>query len=366
MGARVIATTRFPSDALKRFKNEPDSAKWMLNLEVVGLDFRFVGAVEQFCSYLLEKEEHLDVVINNAAQTIRRPAVYYKHLLEGEAFKTTSLSMSSSSRNALRDEPAVDKFASSSCLPPPSVESVASLCKFDAGTDPLLAVLSNLAPITSAEASQLVVLPNDQLEDDTNFPAGEFDAQGQQLDRRVKNSWKLKLEEVSGREALEVFFINVVAPFILNSRLLPLLRKSPNQDRYVVNVSAMEGKFTRQKTCFHPHTNMAKAALNMMTRTCAADLAFNSSIFMTSVDTGWINDEHPLPVALRRAERGFQTPLDEIDAAARVLDPIITGIRFTSAGVPRQLPARSVQEQPDPSMGPVWGVFLKDYNRTEW
>merc|ERR1712039_943152 len=170
-------------------------------------------------------------------------------------------------------------------------------------------------------------------------------------------------------EALEVLLINVVAPFLLNSRLLPLLRRAPHQDRYIVNVSAMEGKFNRPKTCFHPHTNMAKAALNMMTRTCAEDLARNSNVFMTSVDTGWINDEHPTPVALQRAARGFQTPLDEIDAAARVLDPIIEGVRFTLSGVSLQKPAKQRRcsgHQADPVIGPVWGVFLKDYKPTDW
>merc|ERR1712060_873662 len=111
-----------------------------------------------------------------------------------------------------------------------------------------------------------------------------------------------------------------------------------------------EGKFSRAKTPFHPHTNMAKAALNMMTRTCAADLARGSGVFMTSVDTGWINDEAPLPEALKRAKKGFQTPLDEIDAAARVLDPIIGGM----CGI---LTGRHV---------PMHGQFLKDYKPSDW
>merc|ERR1719321_534988 len=164
------------------------------------------------------------------------------------------------------------------------------------------------------------------------LPAGERDAHGQQLDMRDTNSWLLKLGEVSTPEAVEVFCINTLAPFILNGRLRPMLERSPHRDRYIVNVSAMEGKFYRYKQPTHPHTNMAKAALNMMTRTSAEDYAKASGIYMNSVDTGWINDENPLPTARRiAADHGFQTPIDEIDAAARLLDPVVMGRRACAA-----------------------------------
>lgn len=379
MGARVIATTRFPDDALRRFMSEPDSAEWKLRLQVVALDFRFVGSVERFCSWLAEREAYLDVVINNAAQTIRRPAAYYRSLVEAETFRASASASASALHQSLpwvagapSTAPTASNesrllaygLASASLSLAPAASALDVSVSSDCGADPLMSALSRTAPQTAAEASQLRVLPED--EDESCFPDGELDAQGQQLDLRRKNSWKLKLGEVSSTEALEVFFVNVVAPFILNSRLLPLLRTSPHPDRYIVNVSAMEGKFNRSKTSFHPHTNMAKAALNMMTRTCAADLARNGSIFMTSVDTGWINDEHPLPDALRRAEQGFQTPLDEIDAAARVLDPVLSGVGFVSRGNPLPTPRRNQGEQRDPMLGPVWGVFLKDYESTDW
>merc|ERR1712014_77639 len=139
----------------------------------------------------------------------------------------------------------------------------------------------------------------------------------------------LKMHEVETEEVAEVFLINVLAPFVLTAKLRQALVRSPVTPRFVINVSAMEGKFHRNfKQSTHPHTNMAKAALNMMTRTCAQDLARHHGVFMTSVDTGWINDEKPHHEALKHAERGFQTPLDEIDAAARVLDPVLTGVTF--------------------------------------
>ena len=139
--------------------------------------------------------------------------------------------------------------------------------------------------------------------------------------------------------------INTLAPFILNSRLRPLLEASPSTPRFVVNVSAMEGKFYRYKTANHPHTNMAKAALNMMTRTCAQELHAASDILMNSADTGWINDENPLEKAAATAEKGFQTPLDEVDAAARILDPILAVVNGGEH---------------------VHGKFLKDYRAIEW
>lgn len=91
---------------------------------------------------------------------------------------------------------------------------------------------------------------------------------------------------------------------------------------------------------------MAKAALNMLTRTSADDLAQNHRIYMNSVDTGWINDENPLEKASRIAkDNRFQTPIDEIDAAARIVDPIFVGVT---------------------SKRQVYGKFLKDYKETEW
>jgi NAD(P)-dependent dehydrogenase (short-subunit alcohol dehydrogenase family) len=145
-------------------------------------------------------------------------------------------------------------------------------------------------------------------------------------------------------ELLEVQLCNVTTPFILCSRLRPAMAASAYPRRYVVNVSAMEGVFSRgYKGPGHPHTNMAKAALNMLTRTSAEEL-FTDGILMTSVDTGWITDERPHPLKSRLAAEGFHAPLDLADGAARVYDPIVRG---------------ELGED-------VYGCFLKDYAPARW
>ena len=229
-------------------------------------------------------------------------------------------------------------------------------------------------PGQSAMLSQLAIVPGDDVRDDAAFPQGRTDGNsdlGQQLDLRAKNSWMLKLEEVSTPEMAEVLAINALAPAVINGRLRAFMQLSgaptppplPPTDaadeqpptehslKFIVNVSAMEGRFYKFKQPTHPHTNMAKAALNMMTRTSAADYA-KGQIYMTAVDTGWINDEKPAAQAAADAQtHNFQTPIDEIDAAASVLDPIIAPLRRLAAG-----------EDPRPE----YGVFLKDYAMCEW
>ena len=152
----------------------------------------------------------------------------------------------------------------------------------------------------AAELSQVPLLPEDLAGGGDLFPEGRLDQDLQQVDLRDRNSWRLLLAEVSSVELLETQLVNAVAPFVLNARLKPLMLRTPERDKHIVNVSAVEGQFYRRfKTTRHPHTNMAKAALNMMTRTSAADYHADG-IHMNSVDTGWVTDEDP--VADRRAQ----------------------------------------------------------------
>ncbi|MEP6963200.1 MAG: SDR family oxidoreductase, partial [Acidobacteriota bacterium] len=282
-GAHLVVTTRFPNDSAKRYAEEPDFGKWGHRLEIYGLDLRHTPSVETLCKHLLETLPRLDFIINNACQTVRRPPEFYAHMMEGE-------------RSAQRE------------LGP------ASQALVQHGFTP------------SAEMSQVALLPEDALVQKHLFPEGRLDQDLQQVDLRGRNSWRLLMAEVSSVELLEVQLINAIAPFVINARLKPLMLRSPERDKHIVNVSAVEGQFYRhRKTIRHPHTNMAKAALNMMTRTSAADY-YADGIHMNSVDTGWVTDEDPLEIAAqKKVDQRFSPPLDIVDGAARIVDPMIAG-----------------------------------------
>jgi NAD(P)-dependent dehydrogenase (short-subunit alcohol dehydrogenase family) len=265
---------------------------------------------------VLARFDRLDFLLNNACQTVRRPAGFYDHLIQGELDAT---SLAPTERRLL--------------------DGHARLAQ-------TTAVAMRPQLVDSARASQVALLAEDLQRGHDIFPAGQLDADLQQVDLRDRNSWRLGLAEVSAIELLEVHLVNAVAPFVLNARLKPLMLRERTFDKHIVNVSAMEGQFYRSfKTDKHPHTNMAKAALNMMTRTSAADYA-QDGIHMNSVDTGWITDEDPAVLAERkRLEHGFHPPLDVVDGAARILDPIFSGLNTGEH---------------------VWGLFLKDYKPIPW
>ncbi len=322
-GARVIVTTRFPHDAARRYATEPDFAAWAGRLAVYGLDLRHTPSVERLARHFDRSLDRLDFIINNACQTVRRPPGFYAHLVEGEAAPMAALP------EAAR----------------PLVADYDALCV--RGAAPLLSSASPYVGLAAPAAlSQLAASDEERAPRPDLFPEGRLDADEQQIDLRGVNSWRLTLAEVPTVELLEVQLVNLVAPFVLNARLKGLMLRRPERDKHIVNVSAMEGQFYRSfKTDKHPHTNMAKAALNMMTRTSAADYV-KDGIHMNSVDTGWVTDEDPLAIAARKtAEHGFHPPLDIVDGAARVCDPIFSGINTGEH---------------------LWGQFLKDYKPTKW
>jgi NAD(P)-dependent dehydrogenase (short-subunit alcohol dehydrogenase family) len=316
-GAHTTITTRFPNDAIRRFTAMPDSAEWLHRLRIVGIDLRDPSQVIALADSVAEQGP-LDILINNAAQTVRRSAQAYAELITAE------------------DAP----------LPAGELPEAVVLGRFDLSRQPALPSQSRgQQGALSAQALTALALTSGSAAPALIEAGTAIDAGGLVPDLDPVNSWSQKVDEVDPIELLEVQLCNVTAPFILVSRLRPAMAASAANRKYVVNVSAMEGQFSRgYKGPGHPHTNMAKAALNMLTRTSAQEMLDNDRILMTAVDTGWITDERPHPDKMRLADEGFHAPLDLVDGAARVYDPIVRG------------------EQGED----LYGVFLKDYKPSQW
>ena len=293
-GARVLVTTRFPHDAASRYLAQDDAHQWADRLQIHALDLRHLGEVQSFIQNIADTES-LSLLFNNAAQTVARPSAYYRTLM--------------------------------------AAEQQASLT---ASAQKLIATKFPASPSPSKQSAEIVEHPL--------FPQGLLAPDGQPLDLRETNSWTMELEDIPTLEFLETHLINTFSPFLLVQGFLSCMQKS-TFPRFVVNVSAMEGQFTREnKTSRHAHTNMAKAGMNMLTRTSAADLA-QKSIYMNSVDTGWITEENPFPKRKQSRENGFVPPLDEIDGAARIYAPVIEGLNTPT---------------------PPYGKFFKDYEEFAW
>ena len=327
-GAQVIVTTRFPIDAVQRYAKQADYAEFSRRLHIHGLDLRHAPSVEIFTRFLLGWLPQLDYIVNNACQTVRRPAGFFEHLISREAEPLASLPEDwrapLTRHDELRGLLAVGVLPGAHSLPDAhSPRDAHSALAGSPAASPQRLHAEGL--LRSAELSQRGLLDEDFCGGDALFPKERYDEDLQQVDLRAINSWRLRLHEVQTPELLEVHLVNAIAPYILNARLKSLMLRTEARDKHVVNVSAMEGQFYRTtKTDKHPHTNMAKAALNMMTRTSAPDFV-REGIHMNAVDTGWVTDEDPSLHAARKAEAGFAPPLDIIDGAARILDPIFAG-----------------------------------------
>ncbi|MQY14751.1 hypothetical protein SRB5_49270 [Streptomyces sp. RB5] len=315
-GAHTTITTRFPADAVRRFKAMPDSGEWLHRLKIVGIDLRDPAQVVALADEVAA-EGPLDVLINNAAQTVRRSPQAYASLVAAE------------------DSP----------LPAGELPAMTVLGQFGSGAPKALPAGGGVAGGLDADAVTALALTKGSATLERIEAGTAIDAGGLIPDLHDTNTWIQKVDQVDPLELLEVQLCNITAPFLLVSKLRPAMAASTARRKYVVNVSAMEGQFSRgYKGPGHPHTNMAKAALNMLTRTSAQEMLETDGILMTAVDTGWITDERPHPDKMRLADAGFHAPLDLVDGAARVYDPIVRG---------------ELGED-------LYGCFLKDYAPGKW
>ena len=336
-GAQLTITTRFPKDAVRRFSAMEDSADWLHRLKIVGIDLRDPTQVIALADDVAA-EGPLDILINNACQTVRRLPGAYAHLIEGESAPLEPLPDG-------RELPEMVTFDRISEAHPASIAGAlqATAVAHHEGESPESAIAAHNAASMTALA-----LKAGHASLEAHLAGTAVDAGGLIPDIQTNNSWTQVVDEVDPLELLEVQFCNSIAPFLLVSRLRPAMRAAVQagaRRAYVVNVSAMEGQFSRRyKGPGHPHTNMAKAALNMMTRTSAGEMFETDRILMTAVDTGWITDERPHHEKLRIAAEGWHAPLDLVDGAARVYDPIVRG----EAGED------------------LYGCFVKDYEPSPW
>ncbi|KUO16091.1 SDR family NAD(P)-dependent oxidoreductase [Streptomyces dysideae] len=322
-GAHTTITTRFPKDAIRRFKAMDDSADWMHRLDVVGIDLRDPAQAVALADQVAEAGP-LDILINNATQTVRRLPSAYAALVDGESAPLPAGELPAHHVIGAFNSGAVDRFTGPAALP-------VGTSGLDAQQVADLALVAGNASVAR------------------HLDGTAIDAGGLVPDVVDSNTWVQTIEQISPVELLETQLCNYTAPFILISKLRPAMadaaRKATSGRAYIVNVSAMEGVFGRgYKGAGHPNTNAAKAAMNMVTRTSAQEMLQSDGILMTSVDTGWITDERPHFDKLRLAEDGFHAPLDLVDGAARVYDPVVRG----EAG------------------DDVYGVFLKDYAPGKW
>ncbi|MBG6085781.1 SDR family oxidoreductase [Zhihengliuella flava] len=326
-GAQTTITTRFPHDAARRFAAVEDSADWLDRLTVVGIDLRDPAQVISLADSVAA-DGPLDILINNAAQTVRRSPGAYRHLIDGESTPLPRELMGPGGptvRGATQTPGAHPRaLAAAFDLRGSGLEHAAAMDPTDLARQAMTAGSASLERYRAGTA---------------------IDAGGLLPDHVPENSWTQLLGDVDPLEMLEVQLCNMTAPFLLASRLRPALAASSARRKYIVNVSAMEGQFSRRyKGPGHPHTNMSKAAINMLTRTSAEEMFEADGILMTAVDTGWITDERPHEDKLRHAESGWHAPLDLIDGAARVYHPIVAGEAGTD----------------------LYGCFLKDYERSAW
>lgn len=292
-GANLVLTTRFPALAMEQLEKEKDYDEWKSRLWIYGLDLRNLKSINEFIEFYKSHFDSLDILINNAAQTIKYPDEYYIPIIKKECEKLLEYK---EHKNLIANKTEISK-----------------------------------------EIKQL----ESAYQEHTEIALTRF---GQPVDNREKTSWNSKLDEISMYELLEVNLINHIAPYFLIKELKSMMTNSDFKERFIINVTSSEGIFSYEnKTVFHPHTNMTKAALNMMTLTSAKEFA-GDNIYMSAVDVGWVSTGATEELRKKQFEKGYIPPLDSVDGASRILHPIIEGINGN----------------------PIFGKLLKNYKIHNW
>ncbi|EGC28769.1 hypothetical protein DICPUDRAFT_43824 [Dictyostelium purpureum] len=339
-GFKVIITTRFPASAYEQFKKniQPDNFS---NLYIYGVDFRNLQSVQQFIDTVKKEFSRIDILINNAAQTIRYPRAYYHNLLFNE--KTIISSFDKLPPNILSK---IENINMNTIKNNSNNNNNNNNNNDDNNGKELL--LFNKNSKSSIDIVESVVTKDDEDEiDESLFPTGKMDLHGQQLDLRTKHTWNSTVEEITTAEMLEVQLINNTVPFMLINQLSShmglnkndeeIISKMSNEtkEKYleaknkmarpdwsvIVNVTSPEGNINHESNAmsgFHCHTNMAKASLNMLTKSIAYQFE-KKNIYVIGCDTGWVSDMMPnSPIGIPSRP----PPLKEIDGASRVLYPV--------------------------------------------
>ncbi|MCJ1323320.1 hypothetical protein MMC15_008676 [Xylographa vitiligo] len=311
-GANVMVSTRYPRDAETRFSAESDSDSWGKK------------QVKEW-STCFEIPERLDILVNNAAQTLTDSVPTEVKAIKREK----TLELTSPSR---------------------------FLIEKDAGYLPLVRGGMEDNHPNMRMAYRIA---------DTSNPvaaiSGSLDAVVLAEEPYAPSSWVQSMSEIPYEDVISAHSVNFFVPLILCRELLPLMGKfkhdtispaSPNTpsstasspawtkpEGYIINVSSREGIFENtpdagMKNGKHVHTNTSKAALNMITETEAYVCWQKHRVAMNTVDPGYMS------AAPEMAGPGV-CPIGWEDGAGRVLWPVAMG---ENGGKDR-----------------IWGRFLKHF-----
>eukprot|EP00039_Didymoeca_costata_P015396 m.260769 g.260769 ORF g.260769 m.260769 type:complete len:1312 (+) comp16214_c0_seq10:98-4033(+) len=326
LGATVIVTSRFPNTTARKYALEKDWSVWKDKLFIYGLDFRHMPSVAQFTASVASQHPQINLLINNAAQTIRRPLSYTSILAKENAQPLSDEAASrivwQSNFGAL-DGHHLEDGKVFSLLSLENAESRPEIDEKDDGSAQKVKAKAAVQVKAKAAVKKKVVAKKKT----TDADEIARDKDGEPIDTRKTTTWNTPSLGVDPLEYLEVQFINVHAPWQIIQNLRPCLNAAGKDGKaLIVNVTSAEGIFNTggfdetqpSSKKHHAHTNMAKAALNMLTYSLASELS-QTNVSVLSVDTGWVSQMVPDS----RAHITSDPPLTCEDGAARVLDPFI-------------------------------------------